>query len=323
MVGLLDRFGDWLGIASTLRRHLERREPLKVTLRVGGDSIWMRSLIRWDELSLCQAGYPFVQSKGATRLKKWERGQDGVYRLDLERFPLLDQLGMVSVLPDWSCDLKDVHGLGASKSIDHPYGSMEEMVLATSPGLVKDVSEDALRRLLNDPAFKVSSRPGPECLDVFCVFLWDGKIWLDNSDASHRVSAAKLIAKQLDVAAPLRAKLRMHRIDLAAASSICAQYEWLAVSVGEDASGEKFFDALKTTGCAFLQHNLPSALPGCFGLLFPKSHQLTPQVVSVLRDFGASDLGYFMRDLGAKSWRNALALSRSANSQLLPGEAVF
>ena len=87
MVGLLDRFVDWLGIASTLRRHLERREPLKVALRVGGDSIWMRSLIRWDELSLFQPRYPFVLSKGATQLEKWERGQDGVYRLDLERFP--------------------------------------------------------------------------------------------------------------------------------------------------------------------------------------------------------------------------------------------
>lgn len=180
-----------------------------------GRSVDAESVIRWDELGKYKAGV--VMGWGA---------KDGRYACVSRPVSALESLGYRIELESWTCDLQDVIGLAASKSRLEEYESLDRMIEANRPGLLKDLSEGRIEELLSHSGVRVG-RPGAR--DYLSLNLTDGRLMLMNVDGSHHFAAARYVAARLQRNRPIVAPLRAYGIDEEAVNALRKEFEMIVI----------------------------------------------------------------------------------------------
>lgn len=128
-------------------------------------------------------------------------------------------------LQNYSCDVKQVHGVSASKSNLSRYTSLEEMLLIERAQSVRNYTKSDLDQALGElNDMFVSDRN-----DSFVQHAWNGQIYFYNSDGSHRMAKAKYLAQKLGGAATLNGPMRVHYINESVVSSLIEHFGLILV----------------------------------------------------------------------------------------------
>jgi hypothetical protein len=199
----------------------------------------------------------------------------------------LSELVETVELPSWSCDIRDVEALGASRSPLERYASLDEMVLERSPELVREISTDGLRKNLAHDEIRIlrDEHKG----DFFQWYQWDGRVFLANSGGSHHFSAARYIAGQLGTAVRLSGRLELHRFGRSQVAALRREFQIFCMTWRSLLS---FVDVMRALRAPFLGCHAPPPHTDGRIVLLPSSHPRTARVAEVLRRFGFREIGY-------------------------------
>ena len=199
-----------------------------------------------------------------------------------------DRMGQRKVVDDWSCDIRDVHGVGASKSNLSAFKSLSDMAIATSPDLVREVSLDALERNLAHE--NIGARHNPQSSDHFEFNLWSPHVYLNNSGGSHHFAAAKHIAEELGEPVILRRKAVANLLDAGAVMATLKEYEMFAIP-GEVRFANELHEALASYRAGYFMHPLPDPFSNANVILLPRDDARSMQVAQTFRECGATSVG--------------------------------
>lgn len=197
----------WLGHPAKLGQFLEANADELIGIKPpAGGSVWTKNVVSWQD-------WPGKSSGISSRPGEIYIYRDGTYgyRGYLEYIPALAELIRSERIAIWTCDLKDIHGLSASKSSEFDFRDLDLMVEARCAELVTDVSEAGM---LNNLAHRGIGLVNGIDRDFFRSFSWEpGRLYVANGDGSHHLSAARYIARKLGLEFTLSAPLVRYWID--------------------------------------------------------------------------------------------------------------
>lgn len=235
-------------------------------------------VVRWDELggALNESGH----------LMGW-RARPGRYDgITLER-PEYRLLQQVREQQDWSCDIAELDGFSASKSVLADFNTTDDLVEANSPHLVDRIDSAKLAQNLAHPEIRILNRRRTS--DHFYRFAWDGRLFLANGGGSHHLAAAKYIAARMGRQVELRGRLRTYALNPEPVHALCEDFE-MVVLPDSAKLWCATFDALQDLRATWYQHGLPRHAGRGTVLLLPKSE---PRSVTAAREFRRAGLTSF------------------------------
>lgn len=235
-------------------------------------------VVRWDDLggSLNDSG----------RLLGW-RARPGRYdgiTLERHEYSLLQQ---VREEQEWSCDIAEIDGFSASKSVLADFTTTDALVETNSPHLIDRIDSAKLAQNLAHPEIRILNRPRTS--DHFYRFAWDGRLFLANGGGSHHLAAAKYIAARMGRQVPLRGRLRTFALNPEPVHALCADFE-MVVLPDSAKLWCATFDALRDLRATWYQHGLPRNAGRGTVLLLPKSE---PRAVAAAQEFRRAGLTSF------------------------------
>lgn len=252
-----------------------------------------KSVIGWRELGQPELFSLMAPSDQEGTLKGWKRVPGHGHDDSTIRCPALASIVKVSIEDDWSCDIKEVHGFGSSKSPLDEFMSTDDLISTRGPELISDISAEGLHKTLAHSEIRVIHRPGS---DYFERADWDGRLFLMNDGGSHHFSAAKFIATRIGEPVPLRAKLRTLSLNESAVDAVREEFEVL-VTPSESSFQNQLFNALKSAGATWYMHDMPQQLSQLRALFLPKADARSRLVARVMLEAGSPDLGAHLKAL--------------------------
>ena len=182
---------------------------------------WLFSSTRIIEKAaktLARTDLPDRRTADAKDAIPWHRWPSpGPYSLCLARWAELHHPSREGI---WTCDIRDIEALSASKSSLRNFASLDEFALACCRREVGDASERALQACLKHGGMGVLKQPPS---DDLVRYAWDGRLLLLNGDGSHHFAAARFIAGKLGRRVPVRVPLREFGLDVAAIARLLEQ----------------------------------------------------------------------------------------------------
>lgn len=135
---LWEEFKHAIGYPENLSRATRTGLLSPVALQRAPDTFWVRSVVSWQTwMTLSWNGHPYslhyLQPDDDRRLS----GDDVLVSE-------LTQLVKEEVIEDFSCDITDVRGIGASKSEDYDIGDIDEFPMIRCPSFVEPVTAEHL-----------------------------------------------------------------------------------------------------------------------------------------------------------------------------------
>lgn len=211
--------------------------------------------------------------------------------------PYLKGLVTQVELPKQTFEIQQIDSVTASKAPLELYSSLDEMILGVRPVFVEQVTDEALNRFLSDEGVYIYHRE-PDSLR-FYQYLWDGKLFWGNEDASHRFSASRYLANKLDRKIEVSGKLILEGLNPLVVKQLTDEYAILMLPA-EHALTHGLYDAVVKSGYEAVYFTVrPEAytLQKYVALFFPKCFARSVQVAEVLVDAGACDLGVHWLDV--------------------------
>lgn len=305
---LARNLGDSFGVPARLRQFVADHHDLCVPLRAPPESVAAGDVVRWQwwdkrELQYWRGPAPYY---GATT----------VDRDDLNHFVI------ETVDDNWSCEIRDVVGLSASRANLSKFHTLDELAETVFPGMLHPASERKIRELLKKYNYynEVSGITDPQKRSGrFWRYMWDGgRVHLANSVDMHPLVAARYIAGRIGVPVRLYGKLHTFRINLSAALSLTADFD-IYTMPGPSAYVD-FGEAMRMFGAPYGVYSLPCGVLFDAGrgmtryrgsgavydsledhryqsvdlILLPRADKLAMRVSSVLRQAGLFDAGRFI-----------------------------
>jgi len=131
-------------------------------------------------------------------IARWNEWLDQLFAQDAFRQyePLTETLHV----EEFRCTIRDVEGLGASKSPLEQFTELDDMALKRT-----DLADEVSIAKLHENLQWRGNRKGPAVdEDDFWRYLWDGRIFWMNNDGSHHFVAARYLAGKLGVRVDLK-----------------------------------------------------------------------------------------------------------------------
>jgi len=289
LTALVNSFREDFGFAPTSLMRLVAKHPeIAVPLPPQASDIYLRSVVAWQKIGTPQE--LDLSHRPVGSLLGWKTvGSHYRESFTVQRSEFADLVTLKKV-PNFTCDIRDVHGFAASRSNLEAFASTDEMVELNGRNLIADISADALAANLADPGIDItSSTPS----DYFVHHDWDGRLYLVNSDGSHHLSAAKYIAKRIRQSVPLTGRLHSYCLNMAAIESLRRDYAMFVIS-DEPEIANGFGEAMRLFNATWLWHVMPPPYANMRLILLPKNERPSRQAGAVLRQAGCVDLGEYL-----------------------------
>lgn len=207
---------------------------------------------------------------------------------DSRTLPLLVDFGVTSKIDSWRCDIQEVHGLGASKSDLSNFTSLDDLVEANSREMIRSIDQAWLDKNLAHGEIRILK--GPSSGDFFARCQWDGRVYLLNSGGSHHFSAARYIAKRIDVEVPLEGRLYEYSLNPDVVRDVIARFEVLAIPEGWPAY-HQLHELLRANDASYYWKMLPRPWKTFRAYFLPKSEPRTLRIAGLLKEKGVFDVG--------------------------------
>ena len=257
--------------------------------------------------SICAGSIPHWHKLGADPLSRWPRTDRGTlvgwravgghwesFRLDRPEYA---QIGQRETIPDWQCDITDIHGFSASKSNLKAFASTDDMVETNSPEMIDEITSEKLAKNLAHREIRIIH--SPDSSDYFTCYFWDGRLWLMNSGGSHHTAAAKYIAARLRRPVKLNGKLYTYSLNPIAIDSLHRDFEMFVIG-DESQVASAFFDAMRSFKATWLWHPMPHPYTKARAVLLPRNERRSMRVAEEFHNAGIADLGAFLTGLAAR-----------------------
>ncbi len=292
---ITDGIREDFGYPARLINLLSSSPQVRVTLDEPTPCICAKSVPLWHELGTHSVLDLPRRERGA--LIGW-RLTGGCYweSFEIER-PEYALIGHRDVIPEWTCDITDIHGFSASKSNLCDFTSTDQMVETNSREMIDQVSLEKLAKNLAHRQIRIIH--SPETSDHFTRYLWDGRLWLMNSGGSHHFAAAKYIAARLGQPVSLTGRLYTYSLNASAIASLRHEFEMFVIN-DETTFSNAFFDAMRTFKATWLWHPMPRPYERTQAILLPRSEARSVRVAAEFRKAGIFDFGAYLATLAAK-----------------------
>lgn len=286
-----DLFWSQLGRPVYLKRLLENAPDLQVSL-TDKQCIDGNSVVPWHELG--RYPYPNYHRQKPGQMSGWGvrgRGSFGSIKLERKEYA---EFGNCEITANWTCDISDIHGFCASKSVLSDFSSTDEMVETNSQRMISEVTDEKLAENLAHREIRIIHSPSTS--DHFERYAWDDRLWLVNSGGSHHTAAAKYIATRLRKPVPLTGKLYTYSLNAQAVESLLRDFEMFVLPDSAQFSND-FSDAMESFQATWFWHPTPHQLGKSIVILLPTPIQRSMTVADLLRQSGVTDLGAHLRNL--------------------------
>ncbi len=276
-----------LGFPLELRRVVTVNPALRVILEEPAKVVSARKVVGWDR-------WKAISHRGCGVLQCWSKQSGNRYYSSSNVFcPALENIVQTHTFENFNCDIQEVEGLAASKSPIEDFSCMDEFVIAQSPEMIDEISDERLQKNLRHHEIRILREKNKS--DYFTRHQWDGRLFLMNSGGSHHFAAARLLARRIGRKIPLSGKLYDYRLNASAINSLRGEFEMFAIS--EDGIYMDFFHAMEHFQATFCTYGLPRPYMNATMILLPKSETRSQRVATVLQEEGFFDIGRYLQDL--------------------------
>lgn len=274
-----------LSLDKTLSEFIRRSESfLPQILPYQTKNIALSSVVawhRWEDHEFRFFDCPYGKTAGWV----YEYNRYQHRQLTLEEFNLFVDK---EVIKYWQCEIQEVEGLAASKSILENFSSLDEMVETNSKELIYPISHEQLQKNLKWFETRIFHE-NPS--DYFVTHAWDKRIFLVNDGGSHHFAAARYLAKRLNEKIYLESKLYRYTINCAAAYSLMYKFEMFVVS-NDPIFTNGFREIMREFKVDYFMRYLPTPYreDHCV-LLLPRVNQRSMRVAKILQSNNVIDFG--------------------------------
>ncbi|GIC75620.1 DUF6685 family protein [Moritella sp. F3] len=115
-----------------------------------------------------------------------------------------------NIIDSFSCDIRDIEGLSASKSNLNEFKTLDEFAQKRTKDYISEITKDRLNENLAHRGIRILR--GFQS-DYLAIHEWDPRLFYINCDGSHHLAAARYIAKKLDHSVPINGKLQQYNFD--------------------------------------------------------------------------------------------------------------
>lgn len=210
------------------------------------DTFWTRSVVYWQDWM------SFSLSSIHSRPWTIDYRKPG-YQRRLESHslavPEVQQLIRKENIPHFSCDITDIRGISASKSMDHDIRDIDEFPVLRCRELAEPVTEEHLRKNMRHWELRLDRM-------LFAEYPWaERRLYWLNDGGSHHFGAARYQACRLGIAVPLTGRLCRYGVNVPMISAI--RQQWHLFAIPADELFGSFFDAMNAFECPFGNSGLP------------------------------------------------------------------
>lgn len=247
-------------------------------------SVSTASIIRWNEWR--PAGWDAQPGE----LRGWGR-INGQYQGHAILVGALATLCKQAQFEDWTCDIRQVQALSASKSPLEDFADLDAFVEARCRGYLDDTSPDNIARNLAHGEVRIMQ---PDRGDYFLYHGWDSRISLINSGGSHHFATARYLAGIARQPVELTGRLKGYQLNPAAVTALTDEYDLFAITK-DSLLWDELFESMRALQATWFADDLPRPHREGRALLLPKGDHRSMTVASVLRQAGVPDLGYYLQ----------------------------
>ncbi|WP_426810499.1 DUF6685 family protein [Pseudomonas sp. WOUb67] len=309
----LETVKDDLGIPARLRRVIADTPTLRMRVDDTAAVIASSSVVRWHEWSQ-RIGFG-QGSEQDGEVRGW-RASDGHYQSEHRQITALARLGKTETLHEFTCDIRDVTGLSASKSELYRFFSLQQMAEQACQAFTRDLSQEGLAQNLRWPEIGIVHGGN----DFMVRYDWDDGLYLANSGGSHHFVAARHIATQLQQPVALQGRLVRNGLDAEAASQLNEAYAVYAVN--KDVFFTEALDALRDFKATHYWGDLPQPYDKGMALFLPREEARSRKVAQIFASEGFTNVGEMLIELAspdAAAQRRARQEKMRARIEALPG----
>lgn len=290
---------DELGFPASLRKVLTNLPAVPIPEdRIA--SVACHDIVRWHAWGHAEYG----QVSG---WKQTAHGHEGT------GLPLLVNFGLTRKIQHWTCDIQDVHGLGASKSKLSKFSSLDELVETNSRSMIQAVNQQGLKKNLAHKEIRILH--DVQSGDYFVRHAWDGRVFLLNSGGSHHFSAARYIAKRIGEQVPLSGRLHEHLLNAPIVLDLIEKFDIYAIPQNWPSyPSPSFHELMRASRVTYFWSTLPQPWNEFRAIFLPKAEIRSARVSHELRSSFAFDLGRHLYSLLQRQ-ESALARAVEANAQ--------
>lgn len=281
---ITDSLAAHLGRPRALKRYLalNRLPRLEITLPQPSADVGL-AVMQWMHWS--EGGYkPLLFLSPSHRVHGWYVDDQGRYRGDLFELPVLGRLVQQMPTQPWTCDIRDIDGIAASKGPIEDCATLDEFAESHCRTLIQEHTEENLMaNWRHEGRFERSDGS----YIMLRQFAWDDRTFWLNGGGSHHFAAARYLAGRLD------RKLRVHgqllRCELAQqpVAELLRQFYVLGMPTE---SYEAIFPQFEDYGVPHFWAKGPDPLGGR-AVLLPRSETRAQMAAELLIEHGVFDLG--------------------------------
>ncbi|MFR9719074.1 DUF6685 family protein [Aeromonas diversa] len=192
---------------------------------------------------------------------------------------------------EWTCDIRQVQVLSASKSPLDDFSDLDDFAKARCQGYLDDPSPENIANNLAHGEVRIM-HPGSS--DYFLYHGWDGRICLINSGGSHHFATARYLAGVSQQSIELKGRLKGYLLNRAAVLALTDKYELFAITK-DPLIWHELFESLRALQATWYAGDLPRPHSEGRALLLPRDDHNSMTVARVLRQAGVPDLGEYFQ----------------------------
>ena len=193
----------------------------------------------------------------------------------------------------WTCDIRQVQMLSASKSPLEDFTDLDAFAEARCRGYLDDASPDTIASNLAHGEVRIM-QPGRG--DYFQYHDWDGRVCLINCGGSHHFATARYLAGVARQPVELNGPLKGYRLNPAAVTALTDEYMLFAITK-DPVLWHELFESMRALQATYFTGDLPRPHAGGRVLLLPKSESRSRTAAKALLRSGVPDLGEHLHEL--------------------------
>lgn len=254
-------------------------------------SIALSSVVAWHKWQDYDYRHYYAPPYSTTTGHGHKNRRYQLLRLHLEEF---ESFVTSEIIENWECEIQEVVGLAASKSILENFSSLDAMVEKNSKEMIYPICNERLQKNLKWYETRIFHE-NPK--DYFKTFAWDNRIFLINTGGSHHFASARYLAKRLNKQKFLKSKLYRFTINEEAVYSLVNKFEMFVVSNNSTFTC-KFIEIMRQFEIDYFFRYLPEPYRKDYCvLLLPRTNQFSMRIANIFKQMDIVDFGCFLFDL--------------------------
>ena len=277
-------FGHPVALERVLNKHGDISVDLTPAQNASANCV-----IRWEELGM--GAHPHGRGQG------WVLGwsmQGGVWQSYDYHSANLESIMVQDSSDDWTCDIRLVEGLSASKSELKDFLTLDHMAEGACRGLIEEVSPDGLEKNLAWSEIRILNQKNTT--DHFRHYAWDRRIHLINDGGSHHFAAARYLAGKLNMPVPLTGRLKEYNLSYKHVQGLRAEFDMYPIKDSPELFGE-MMDALRSFDASYCLMDLPFPFINNKVFMLPKNSSRSVAASKFLAQAGLPELGAHLAEL--------------------------